>query len=77
MLTHLVAESDSGPVILWGMTLHRKDELEHMKQTLAECGCEMPYTLIAFQVSDWNRNFHPGNRSLGCFLFRRWRGHIA
>ena len=59
MLTHLVAESDSGPVILWGMTLHRKDELEHMKQTLAECGCEMPYTLIAFQVSDWNREFSP------------------
>lgn len=59
MLTHTVAESTSGPVILWGMYPFREDEMEHMKKSLSECVGDVPYTLIAFQVSDWNREFSP------------------
>ena len=59
MLTHTVAESTSGPVILWGMYPFREDEMEHMKKSLSECVGDVPYTLIAFQVKDWNREFSP------------------
>ena len=59
MLTYTVAESTSGPVILWGMYPFREDEMEHMKKSLSECVGDVPYTLIAFQVSDWNQEFSP------------------
>lgn len=57
MLTYTVEESSSGPIILWGMYPHRGDERDHIKKLLSECVDEMSYTLIAFQVSDWNREF--------------------
>lgn len=59
MEIHTVTESTSGAIILWGMYPFREDEIQHNRQILSECVGDVPYTLIAFQVSDWNREFSP------------------
>lgn len=59
MHLYTLKESISGPVILWGMYPFQEGEKERTAQTISDWMGEISYTLIAFQVTDWNRDFSP------------------
>ena len=59
MHLYTLKESISGPVILWGMYPFQEGEKERTAQTISDWMGESSYTLIAFQVTDWNRDFSP------------------
>lgn len=61
MHLYTLKESISGPVILWGMYPFQEGEKERTAQTISDWMGEISYTLIAFQVTDWNRDFSPWN----------------
>lgn len=57
---HIVQNGSGGPVIFWGMYPHQGGEVEHFWEALLELVPEQKFLLVAFQVEDWNRDFHPG-----------------
>lgn len=57
MKIHTLRTSSTGPVILWGMYPHRDQELEKTVQSISDLAGTGRYTLIAFEVSDWNGSF--------------------
>ena len=59
MKIHTLLTSRTGPVILWGMYPHRDQELEKTVQAISNLAGIGRYTLIAFEVSDWNGSFSP------------------
>lgn len=59
MKIHTLLTSSTGPVILWGMYPHRNQELEKTVQAISDLAGIGRYTLIAFEVSDWNGSFSP------------------
>lgn len=59
MKIHTLLTSSMGPVILWGMYPHRDQELEKTVQAISDLTGTGQYTLIAFEVSDWNGSFSP------------------
>ena len=59
MHLYTLKESISGPIILWGMYPFQEGEKERTAQTISDWMGEISYTLIAFQVTDWNRDFSP------------------
>ena len=64
MKVYNLVENQTGPIILWGMYSHRKDELEKTKKSIIELAAEKSYMLIAFEVSDWNGEFSPWKSEL-------------
>lgn len=64
MKVYNLVENQTGPIILWGMYPHRKDELEKTKKSIIELVGEKFYMLIAFEVSDWNGEFSPWKSEL-------------
>ena len=51
--------SEKGPVILWGMYEFRERELLNTYETIKRLSGDCDYTLIAFEVTDWNCEFSP------------------
>ena len=64
MKMHTLLTSNTGPIILWGMYPHRDKELEKTVQAISDLAGIERYTLIAFEVSDWNGSFSPWKTSL-------------
>lgn len=65
---YIINNGSSGPVILWGFYPHRGDadsEIEHMVKCLKGAGIDGEYTIIAYQVDDWNRDFSPWTADIG------------
>lgn len=59
MKTYTYDYGTEGPVILWGMFLHRENELENSVKTIRQYVGDKSYILMAFQVEDWNKEFSP------------------
>lgn len=48
-----------GPIIIWGMFPHRENELDNSIEAIRQFVGETAYTLVVFQVEDWNKEFSP------------------
>lgn len=59
MQLHTLHTSEKGPVILWGMYEFRQRELLNTYETIEHLTGDCDYTLLAFEVTDWNREFSP------------------
>ena len=59
MQLHTLHTSEKGPVILWGMYEFRERELLNTYETIESLTGDCDYTLLAFEVMDWNREFSP------------------
>lgn len=59
MRIHTLHTSEKGPVILWGMYEFRERELLNTYETIERLTGDCDYTLLAFEVTDWNREFSP------------------
>lgn len=59
MQLHTLHTSEKGPVILWGMYEFRERELLNTYETIKRLTGDCDYTLIAFEVTDWNCEFSP------------------
>ena len=59
MKLHTLLTSEKGPVILWGMYEFRQRELLNTYETIEHLIGDCDYTLLAFEVMDWNREFSP------------------
>ena len=59
MQLHTLHTSEKGPVILWGMYEFRERELLNTYETIEHLIGDCDYTLLAFEVMDWNREFSP------------------
>lgn len=59
MQLHTLHTSEKGPVILWGMYEFRERELLNTYETIKRLTGDCDYTLLAFEVTDWNREFSP------------------
>ena len=59
MQLHTLRTGKKGPVILWGMYEFRERELLNTYETIERLTGDCDYTLIAFEVTDWNREFSP------------------
>ena len=55
MQLHTLHTSEKGPVILWGMYEFRERELLNTYETIEHLTGDCDYTLLAFEVTDWNR----------------------
>lgn len=55
MQLHTLHTSEKGPVILWGMYEFRERELLNTYETIESLTGDCDYTLLAFEVMDWNR----------------------
>ena len=51
-------QGQGGPVIYWG-TAHGDKQGEHVASIMAEHLGDMPWTLVAYEAENWNRNYSP------------------
>ena len=51
-------QGQGGPVIYWG-TAHGDKQGEHVASLMAEHLGDMPWTLVAYEAENWNRNYSP------------------
>lgn len=49
----------SGPVFLWPFYPHRGNELEHMEEVVEAELADCDFSIVAFEVADWNRDLSP------------------
>ena len=59
MITHTYDYGTGGPIIIWGMFPHRENELDNSIEAIRQYVGKTAYTLVAFQVEDWNKEFSP------------------
>lgn len=48
-----------GPVIYWGVALGGEKQVENVASIMAERLSNMPWTLVAFEAENWNRDYSP------------------
>lgn len=62
---HVYNWGDDGPIFVWLYYPHRGNELEHLAEVLAQQvhHKDFNYTIIACEVTDWNRDLSPWQAS--------------
>lgn len=58
-ICHVLHIGAGGPVFLWPFYPHAGGELEHLENELRKGLPEGSFTIIAWQVDDWNRDLSP------------------
>ena len=58
-ICHVLDKGNSGPVFVWPFYYDGPEELEHMEDLLSSEAFESGYSVIACEVSDWDRELSP------------------
>ncbi|MCQ2508290.1 MAG: alpha/beta hydrolase [Dorea sp.] len=56
---YVLSRGVAGPVFLWPFYPHRGNELEHMEEVVDADLAGREFTIVAFEVEDWNRDLSP------------------
>jgi predicted alpha/beta superfamily hydrolase len=66
---HIRKIGDGGPVIYWGMFPDEEGQTEQLAEQVLKLKPEAAFTLAAYEVSDWNRDFSPWKSIAGDRIF--------